>query len=808
MENADGGTVLSKEETDNLARSTKKQKPSLVEGSVENSRSMEYVSQSDMVVKETQLLENSSSPSPATVSKELFPTATGMKLTRNLISYKDICMGTNGGVNSDSSTPEGSDNSSSDSEDDETSEEEDSEDSEDESYLASCDPLCPLVKITREEKKSLCVPWKKTLIVKLLGKRIGMKMLQNRLSKLWQPSSGFDIIDMENDYFFVIQKGRPDFFPFEDKPNRVADWVRIPGLPVEYYDRKILGRIGNTIGHTIKIDSNTLREKVGGIEELFTERAKFARLCVEVDLQKMLISHFVMNGRHYKVEYEEYQPEDDSAPIVNQVNTEVDQSTPEEDSGPWMLVQRNARRPARNQGGTGGRQPQIKGSSDLIGDKKGSGSRFDILQDTPISADNQVVPIFQDNDRSKGKVVTDQSGSEKIILPSKTGVVSRKTTPRVNPHQGKKSTPNDKPPSVAINSGTMPAVKTIANASTPKSLEHGKGVRSRTSLKSASRVKRRVELHTNSREPLSVNLLLDSALLGPGDTSVTKKMDSGHDNLEALLDNEGQLVTNVTDLKNITVSFFTNLFAVEGPISSWPIRNAFPSLHDDVICSLSAPFTREDIRGAVFSMDLHILRDCPRVKEVWALISDGNLPAEFNSSSLHDWIFRNISLKEFYGRGGVWNVSTVFHHIVRTVEEFNSCQDKPSLLRRDSSKSVTRFIRWPPPTDNCLKWNLDGSVSAREGHAASGGVLRDGAGRWITGLVRNIGFTSITVAELWAFKDASQFSHQRGHTNVWFESDSLTAVNFINNGVPPPHPCYGIVTAVRNNISRIPHVRI
>ncbi|KAJ1380665.1 Ribonuclease H-like superfamily [Sesbania bispinosa] len=79
-------------------------------------------------------------------------------------------------------------------------------------------------------------------------------------------------------------------------------------------------------------------------------------------------------------------------------------------------------------------------------------------------------------------------------------------------------------------------------------------------------------------------------------------------------------------------------------------------------------------------------------------------------------------------------------------------------------------------------------------------------GRWITGASRNIGHASITIAELWAFKDASHISLIRGDTNVWFESDSIAAVNFIKKGVPHYHPCFGLVASIRSDLAKIPTV--
>ncbi|KAJ1443237.1 Zinc finger, CCHC-type [Sesbania bispinosa] len=291
---------LSSEEADILRRSTTKQKPLV-----------ELVSHDDDVVDQN----------TSVTTKSLFPTATEVSLSRKLVSYKDICLGSKGddkGVEEDGSEGDSSEQESS-----------ESEGSDYEDDFVMFDPLCPVVSLSKEERKRICHPWKRAIIVKLLGRRISLRMLKNRLSKLWQPKSGMDNLDLENDYFLinfnnsddlddvfergpwmiqdhylVIQKWRPEFFPFEDDLKNVAVWIRIPCLPVEYYDQLILKRIGDTLGRTVKIDGNTLKEKVVGLGELYTERAKFARICIEVNLQQPLISRFELNGQRYKVEYE------------------------------------------------------------------------------------------------------------------------------------------------------------------------------------------------------------------------------------------------------------------------------------------------------------------------------------------------------------------------------------------------------------------------------------------------------------------------------------------------------------------------
>ncbi|KAJ1436285.1 hypothetical protein SESBI_04316 [Sesbania bispinosa] len=110
-----------------------------------------------------------------------------------LVSYRDVCLGEDHEAES-----MGSD---------------DAEDSDDDSYMnmegssededVSVDPRCPVVNVTKEERKQACQPWKNSIIVNLLGKGVGLKFLTLRLLKLWNPLGEMEVIDLENDYFLV-----------------------------------------------------------------------------------------------------------------------------------------------------------------------------------------------------------------------------------------------------------------------------------------------------------------------------------------------------------------------------------------------------------------------------------------------------------------------------------------------------------------------------------------------------------------------------------------------------------------------------
>ncbi|MBA0753008.1 hypothetical protein Gogos_021638, partial [Gossypium gossypioides] len=106
-----------------------------------------------------------------------------------------------------------------------------------------------------------------TVVIKLLGRRIGYSTLHNKVCSLWKPSQPFHLIDVENGYFLAKFKNSEDFEKF-------------PGLPRHMYKRQILREIGGLIGKVEKLSFNT----DNGV------RGRFARMAVYVNLDKALIS--------------------------------------------------------------------------------------------------------------------------------------------------------------------------------------------------------------------------------------------------------------------------------------------------------------------------------------------------------------------------------------------------------------------------------------------------------------------------------------------------------------------------------------
>ncbi|CAN1153892.1 hypothetical protein LINPERHAP2_LOCUS19690 [Linum perenne] len=168
---------------------------------------------------------------------------------------------------------------------------------------------------------------------------------------------------MVGDHYVVIQTWRP-YFRLEDSTlSTLRVWVRLPGLPFEYFDYNILQRIGDRIGKTVRIDHTTLEGT----------RGNFARICVEVDLSKPLLSKYRLRRRVRRVEYEGlhticfgcgcYGHEESacpetvdadkslpgstsfSNPVFNEAERGEERPEVDEDFGPWMKVKRQSRRP-------------------------------------------------------------------------------------------------------------------------------------------------------------------------------------------------------------------------------------------------------------------------------------------------------------------------------------------------------------------------------------------------------------------------------------------------------------------------------
>ncbi|KAL1536304.1 hypothetical protein AAHA92_28979 [Salvia divinorum] len=168
-------------------------------------------------------------------------------------------------------------------------------------------------------------------------------------------------------------------------PQTTAVWIRVSELPLHLYPSNVISAIGGGVATVIRVDYNT--------SDL--QRGDFARIAVNANLTKPLVSKFTIDGEEFKVEYENLnelciycgmyghldvncirKPKDKDERDLNQgsgIVTEV----PKDTYGPWMIVEKRKR--------------QLRCNSENSSKENimpAGGSRFNILQDANLVHEN------------------------------------------------------------------------------------------------------------------------------------------------------------------------------------------------------------------------------------------------------------------------------------------------------------------------------------------------------------------------------------------------------------------------------------
>lgn len=177
----------------------------------------------------------------------------------------------------------------------------------------------PVITIGAEVLEAMNGMWKNCILVKVLGRHSSIAVLSKKLRELWKPIGAMYVMDLPRQFFMVrfekeeeylealtggpwrvfgsylmVQGWSPEFDPMRDEIVTTPVWVRLASIPVNFYHKSILMGIAKGLGKPIKVDLTTLN----------FERARFARVCVEVNLKKPLKGSVVINGERYYVAYE------------------------------------------------------------------------------------------------------------------------------------------------------------------------------------------------------------------------------------------------------------------------------------------------------------------------------------------------------------------------------------------------------------------------------------------------------------------------------------------------------------------------
>ena len=198
---------------------------------------------------------------------------------------------------------------------------------------------------------------------------------------------------------------------------------------------------------------------------------------------------------------------------------------------------------------------------------------------------------------------------------------------------------------------------------------------------------------------------------------------------------------------------------------------------------------------------IHILRDCPQVREIWYQ-SPRILPLSFFCMPLQDWLRYNATLDRAIPHHIPWQVflpftcwklwltrnERIFKHqsrsqhnllysSVQATTEFHflvgSINQTPSL--------IPQIIRWHTPPYPYLKLNTDGSALGNPSLACAGGVLRDHWDWWISSFSLHVGLATNNMAEMVAVRQGLEMAWNMGSKYLQLEMDSKVVLTWLTN---------------------------
>ncbi|CAL1370145.1 unnamed protein product [Linum trigynum] len=181
------------------------------------------------------------------------------------------------------------------------------------------DPKCPAIHYTAAEERMFCRQWRSALVVKALGRTVSYTMMLKRLQSIWEKAGSIQVTSVKKGYFLVrftsgidyeraltggpwlvgdnyltVHPWTKDFNPYEHEISSTLVWARLLELPIHYFHPVAVMRIGERIGKPMRVDHATLSGA----------RSDYARVCVQVDLTRPLLSQFTIHGKKYFIQYE------------------------------------------------------------------------------------------------------------------------------------------------------------------------------------------------------------------------------------------------------------------------------------------------------------------------------------------------------------------------------------------------------------------------------------------------------------------------------------------------------------------------
>nr|KYP69874.1 Retrovirus-related Pol polyprotein LINE-1 [Cajanus cajan] len=503
---------------------------------------------------------------------------------------------------------------------------------------------CPTIKVSQEEFEEWCSPWKRALVIHVLGKRVSFKALENKVNRDWVKSGSMRMIDMPNDFYLVqfteeedyrhalyegpwmiadhyilVQRWRPFFTLTATQTRKVAAWIRIPGLPIELYNDRFLWRVGSKLGTMLKIDKLTS----------IHSRGKFARICVEVNLNRRLVSMINVMGHIIRLEYEGLHSICFNCGKYGHKQDQCD-------------VRLGAPKPTTSEAVQKGAGSMVADTSEPSADPKEMQSRGSLK--SVSEQENLVVTrkFEQDNDNLYGPWMIVKRGKNSGKIRSAPLIKGGLSLPH-NVPEVKVTNKNDEPSSVGEDpwfctfvyvsphpQGRIPLWRDISRLASlvdgawlvmgdfnavlqPHERERLNGITTKL-LQGPNRFleKLQMELWTELDEILKREEIIwfqksRCKWLRMGDkntrvfhgTTIARRR---RNKVFKLLNENGDWMEQPAELERMVTTFYRTLFTDERHMEPFSLTNAFPRLNEDELSTLETPISNGEIHNAVKSM--------------------------------------------------------------------------------------------------------------------------------------------------------------------------------------------------------------
>lgn len=209
----------------------------------------------------------------------------------------------------------------------------------------------------------------------------------------------------------------------------------------------------------------------------------------------------------------------------------------------------------------------------------------------------------------------------------------------------------------------------------------------------------------------------------------------------------------------------------------------------------------------------HLFMNCPHSRQVWQHFSTTLNPFHWNASFI-DWL---DSFRVNRDKDSIENLAKIFilcYHIwhARNALIFKNLCFNPSQVCHAAASTTLQYwhvnppenfinqarklIKWHPPDPDFFKLKFDGSVFPNH-QASAGFVIRDSHGNPFLASAKNIGRSSVIVAEVMALREGLRQAINANLSQIMVEGDSKILIDSLNgtNQTPwriklssPPNP--------------------